>query len=76
MINILSLCIFLTSFKPKLVQALEEIEFCKGKVAHYKVSRYVRFGDDFPMTVTGKIQKYKMRKISIKELGLEEQETA
>ena len=51
-------------------------EFCKGKVAHYKIPRYVRFGDDFPMTVTGKIQKYKMRKISIKELGLEEQETA
>ena len=51
-------------------------EFCKGKVAHYKVPRYVRFGDDFPMTVTGKIQKYKMREISIKELGLKEQETA
>jgi fatty-acyl-CoA synthase len=51
-------------------------EFCKGKVAHYKVPRYIRFGDDFPMTVTGKVQKYKMREISIKELGLEEQETA
>tara|TARA_B100001564_G_scaffold356484_1_gene370752 strand:- start:381 stop:2075 length:1695 start_codon:yes stop_codon:yes gene_type:complete len=51
-------------------------EFCKGKVAHYKVPRYIRFGDDFPMTVTGKVQKYKMREISIKELGLKEQETA
>ena len=51
-------------------------EFCKGKVAHYKVPRYIRFGDDFPMTVTGKVQKYKMRETSIKELGLKEQETA
>jgi fatty-acyl-CoA synthase len=51
-------------------------EFCKGKIAHYKVPRYVRFGDDFPMTVTGKVQKYKMRETSIKELGLQEQATA
>jgi len=36
----------------------------------------VRFSEDFPMTVTGKVQKYKMREISIKELGLEEQKTA
>ncbi|MDP6413854.1 MAG: AMP-binding protein, partial [Gammaproteobacteria bacterium] len=50
--------------------------FCKGKIAHYKVPRYVRFGDDFPMTVTGKVQKYKMREISVKELGLQEQHTA
>ena len=51
-------------------------EFCKGKVAHYKVPRYIRFGNDFPMTVTGKVQKYKMRETSIKELSLKEQETA
>ena len=51
-------------------------EFCKGKIAHYKVPRYIRFGDDFPMTVTGKVQKYKMREISIEELGLKEQKTA
>jgi fatty-acyl-CoA synthase len=51
-------------------------EFCRGKIAHYKVPRYVRFSEDFPMTVTGKVQKYKMREISIKELGLEEQKTA
>jgi len=51
-------------------------EFCHGKIAHYKVPRYVRFGDDFPMTVTGKIQKYKMREVSIKELGLTEIVTA
>ncbi len=51
-------------------------QFCDGKIAHFKVPKYVRFSDDFPMTVTGKVQKYKMREISIKELGLEEQATA
>jgi fatty-acyl-CoA synthase len=45
-------------------------EFCRGKIATYKIPRYVRFTDEFPMTVTGKIQKYRMREISVKELGL------
>jgi fatty-acyl-CoA synthase len=46
-------------------------EFCRGKIAHYKIPRYVRFTADFPMTVTGKVQKFKMRETSIGELGLE-----
>jgi fatty-acyl-CoA synthase len=46
-------------------------EFCVGKIAHYKVPRYVRFTDEFPMTVTGKVQKFRMRETSIGELGLE-----
>jgi fatty-acyl-CoA synthase len=46
-------------------------EFCRGQIAHYKVPRYVRFTDDFPMTVTGKVQKFKMREIAIAELDLE-----
>ena len=51
----------------------EEIkEWCKGRIAHYKIPRYVKFVTEFPMTVTGKIQKFKMREISIKELGLED----
>lgn len=45
--------------------------FCKGKIAHYKIPRYVKFVDDFPMTVSGKVQKYLMREESIKELKLE-----
>jgi len=45
--------------------------FCVGKIAHYKVPRYVRFTQDFPMTVTGKVQKFKMREASVAELGLE-----
>ncbi|HEY7416003.1 MAG TPA: AMP-binding protein [Ktedonobacteraceae bacterium] len=50
----------------------EEIrEFCKGKIAQYKIPRYVFFVEGFPMTVTGKIQKFLMRQQSIKDLGLE-----
>ena len=52
------------------------IDFCRGKIAHYKVPRYIRFCNEFPMTVTGKVQKYKMREISTKELNLQEQQTA
>ena len=47
--------------------------FCRGQIAHFKVPRYVRFTDAFPMTVTGKIQKYKLREAAIAELGLEDQ---
>ncbi len=47
-------------------------EFCVGRIAHYKIPRYVKFVDDFPMTVSGKIQKFKMREVSIAELGLED----
>ncbi len=55
----------------------EEIrQFCQGQIAHYKIPRYVKFVDGFPMTVTGKIQKYLMREEARKELGLEEQKTA
>ena len=58
--------------KPDVAPTEEEIrEFCHGKIAHYKVPRYVRFVAEFPMTVTGKIQKYKMREVSTAELGLE-----
>jgi fatty-acyl-CoA synthase len=45
-------------------------DFCQGKVAHYKVPRYMKFVDSFPMTVTGKVQKFKMRETAIEELGL------
>ncbi|BCL78705.1 AMP-binding protein [Ktedonobacteria bacterium brp13] len=51
-------------------------EFCRGRIAHYKVPRYIRFTNEYPMTVTGKIQKYLMRQTSIQELGLQEIETA
>jgi fatty-acyl-CoA synthase len=44
--------------------------FCRGNIAHYKVPRYVTFVAEFPMTVTGKVQKFKMREISTEALGL------
>ena len=46
-------------------------DFCRGRIAHYKVPRYVKLTDDFPMTVTGKVQKFLMREQSIEELGLQ-----
>jgi fatty-acyl-CoA synthase len=47
-------------------------EFCAGKIAHFKIPQYFRFVDAFPMTVTGKIQKFKIRQQEIRERGLEE----
>ena len=51
-------------------------EFCRGRLAHFKVPRYVRFVTSFPQTVTGKIQKFKIRDLMKEELGLAEQNTA
>jgi fatty-acyl-CoA synthase len=45
-------------------------DWCQGRIASFKVPRYWRFTDEFPMTVTGKVQKFKMREVSIEELGL------
>ncbi len=45
-------------------------QYCQGKIAHFKIPRYIRFSTEFPMTVTGKVQKFKMRETSITELGL------
>jgi len=50
--------------------------FCEGQIAHYKIPRYVRFVDAFPMTVTGKVQKFKMREAMKEELQVEEDKTA
>ena len=50
--------------------------FCKGQIAHYKVPRYIRFVDEFPMTITGKIQKYIMRQQTIEALSLATQHLA
>jgi fatty-acyl-CoA synthase len=46
-------------------------DFCRGRIAHYKVPRYVLFVEEYPMTVTGKVQKYLLRQSAIAELGLE-----
>ncbi len=60
-------------------QALTEDEvraFCSGQIAHYKIPRYIRFVEAFPMTVTGKIQKFRIRESMKEELGLQEDRTA
>jgi len=48
----------------------ELLDYCKGRIAHYKIPKYWKFVDDFPMTVSGKVRKVEMREISVKELGL------
>ncbi|WP_027283543.1 AMP-binding protein [Rubritepida flocculans] len=63
--------------KPGESATAEEIQlFCKDQIAHYKVPRIIRFVEEFPMTVTGKVQKYLMRERMIEEMGLEVQKTA
>jgi fatty-acyl-CoA synthase len=55
----------------------EEIRaFCRGEIAHFKIPRYVRFVDEFPMTVTGKVQKFIIRERMMSELGLAAAKTA
>jgi fatty-acyl-CoA synthase len=55
--------------EPMTAESLRE--FCAGKLAHYKVPRYVKVVEAFPMTVTGKIRKVEMRQVSVEELGLQ-----
>jgi fatty-acyl-CoA synthase len=51
----------------------EELDaYCRGRIATYKIPRYWKFVDDFPMTVTGKVQKFLMREVSVRELGLQQ----
>ena len=57
--------------KPGETITLDEMKaFCQGKIAHYKVPRYLRLADEFPMTVTGKIRKIELREAAVAELGL------
>lgn len=53
------------------ITAEELQEYCKGKIAHYKIPKHWKFVDEFPMTISGKIRKVEMREISMRELGLE-----
>jgi fatty-acyl-CoA synthase len=47
----------------------EILDFCKGNIAHYKIPKHIRFVETFPMTITGKVQKFKIREEMQKELG-------
>ena len=70
------LCAWIKVRAGETLTADEVREFCRDQIAHYKVPRYVKFVDAFPMTVTGKIQKFVMREETISELGLKVQKTA
>jgi fatty-acyl-CoA synthase len=63
-------CAWISVREGHAVTADELREFCRGQIASNKIPRYIRFTPDFPTTVTGKIQKFRMREISIAELGL------
>ena len=68
----------LTGVRPALSSLSEDevVGFCRGKISHFKIPRHVRVVEEFPMTVTGKVQKYKMREAMCEELQLDEVETA
>jgi fatty-acyl-CoA synthase len=51
----------------------EEVrDYCRGKIAHFKIPQYIRFVEAFPMTVTGKVQKFRIREQEIAARGLQE----
>ncbi|WP_407279939.1 AMP-binding protein [Aromatoleum evansii] len=70
------LCAWVIVREGQTLTEAEVRDFCQGQIAHYKVPRYIRFVDSFPMTVTGKIQKFQIREQMKRELGLAEAKTA
>ncbi len=70
------LCAWVQLHRDKSLTAEEVRAHCKGNLAHYKVPRYIEFVSEFPTTVSGKIQKFKMREQMCRKLELMEQETA
>lgn len=66
------ICAFIRRRRGSRATAEEIRDFCRDGLAHFKVPRYVRFVEEFPMTVTGKVQKYRLRERAIRELGLED----
>ncbi|HEX4197817.1 MAG TPA: AMP-binding protein [Caulobacteraceae bacterium] len=70
------LCAWIRLKPGEAADAEEVTAFCRGQIAHYKIPRHIRFVDAFPMTVTGKVQKYLIRKQMIEELQLSVEQTA
>jgi fatty-acyl-CoA synthase len=70
------LCAWIRLYEGASLSQEEIVSFCRGQIAHYKIPQHIRFVDAFPMTVTGKVQKYIMRQRMIDELGLSEAKTA
>jgi fatty-acyl-CoA synthase len=65
------ICAFLRTTSETALDVESVGAYCKGRIAHYKIPRYVLCVEDFPMTVTGKIQKYRLREIAVEQLGLD-----
>ena len=61
-------CAWIKLREGKAVTADQIRKFCNGKIAHFKIPKYIRFVNEFPMTITGKVQKFMMRDIMAKEL--------
>ena len=70
------LCAWIIAKPGQQCEEQEIREFCREQIAHYKVPRYIRFVDEMPMTITGKVQKFVMRERMMDELGLSEAKTA
>jgi fatty-acyl-CoA synthase len=63
-------CVWIRLRRGARVSAEEIRAFCRERLAYFKVPRYVKFVDDFPLTVTGKVQKFRIREMAIEEYGL------
>jgi len=70
------LCAWIKLRQGETMTEQEVRDFCQGQIAHYKVPKYVCFVSEFPMTVTGKVQKFLIRQKMIEQLGLKEEKTA
>jgi fatty-acyl-CoA synthase len=70
------LCAWIVAKPDETISENEIREFCKGQIAHFKVPAYIRFVTQFPMTVTGKVQKFKIRELMKEELRLDDEDTA
>jgi fatty-acyl-CoA synthase len=70
------LCAWIKLHEGRTLTEQDVRDFCDGNISHQKVPRYIRFVDEFPMTVTGKVQKYQMRETMVEALGLAQAATA
>jgi fatty-acyl-CoA synthase len=66
------LCVWVVPMPGQTCGEQEVLEFCRGRIAHFKIPRYVRIVDDFPLTASGKVQKYLIREHMIRELNISE----
>jgi fatty-acyl-CoA synthase len=70
------LCAWIRLHQGHACEADEIRAFCEGQISHQKIPRHIRFVEDYPMTVTGKVQKFLIRQAMIEELGIEAARTA